>query len=235
MVAVVFYAVLAAYNVASFPYDYGCDTHEQVPLDYVGTFHAKLLDNTTAVTITVDSSDTSYKFCNQDMMSYFLEAFPPTPVKQPIGEEWMSDDQEMFANLFGWTCVGIVGAVVSYLLWKVLVSCFCGGFDVRGEAKDKKFGDLKVKTLYVPQRRIEGRSLPLLLIDSGDFAKEFIGWSDPADPTYEEHNVLYDVKELADKVKSEQSNETKMFGTVKYYLAKKNPPTTEENLPTTED
>lgn len=220
MIAIIFYTFFASYDVASFPYDNGCSTDKLVPSSYVGTFYAKDLLNT-SVTLTISSSDNSYKFCEQSMMEFFFSSFPPTPDKQPPGEEWMTEDQEQYAQLYGMTSLVILALVVLYLVGRIFSSCFCSICEVRSEVQEEKFSDLKVKTLYVPQRRVYGTPLPLLLIDSSDFSKEFIGWSDPTDPSYEEQNVLYDVKACADKVKAEHLSESQMFGAVKYYLHKK--------------
>jgi hypothetical protein len=110
--AIAIYAVVSSYNFASFPYDNACEGGTTVSSKYVGTFDA-VSGEGNAVTVHISQGDLNYFYCNQDMMHF--PAFPAIPSNQPVGGEWMSDEQS-FAVVFGWTSVVIVVLVMCIFL-----------------------------------------------------------------------------------------------------------------------
>jgi hypothetical protein len=72
----------------------------------VGTFDA-VSGKGNVVTVHISQGDQNYFFCNQDMMHFEPPAFPAIPSNQPVGGEWMSDEQS-FAVVFGWTSLVVV-------------------------------------------------------------------------------------------------------------------------------
>ena len=86
-----------------------------------------------------------------------------------------------------------------------------------GKASNTKFSWLKVKTLYIPQQSTYGDRFPLLLTDSSNLTQEYVGWKDELE-SYEEYCVLFDIRELAEMVKSERNeDEEKVLGSVNYW------------------
>ena len=67
----------------------------------------------------IHADDMSYKYCNQDMLAHFFSDFPALPQKQPVGDEWMTSDQESVATLFGWTSVGVSIVIIILLIWRL--------------------------------------------------------------------------------------------------------------------
>jgi hypothetical protein len=109
LITVVAYAVMAAYSIARFPFDNACkDGASDGSIGFDTTIQT--LKNK-AYNITVANDAQPYKFCNQDMLRYRGAAFPPLPKFQPEGEEWMTDDQEFLAKLFGWGSIGVIAIV----------------------------------------------------------------------------------------------------------------------------
>ena len=116
------YTIMTAYTFAEFPFDNSCRTDELVPSSYVGnhSVYVESILTTNSVVgsfdVNVASGDTSYKFCEQDLFrAKKWGAYPPIASDQPDDSQWMSPDQAMFSNIFGWTSVVvviIVGVVV---------------------------------------------------------------------------------------------------------------------------
>ena len=85
-----------------------------VSSEYVGSFDA-VTGSGESVTVDISQGDVNYFYCNQDMMHFDPPAFPAIPSNQPIGGEWMSEDQR-FAVIFGWTSVVVVVFVIGIFL-----------------------------------------------------------------------------------------------------------------------
>jgi hypothetical protein len=112
--AIAIYAVVSSYNFASFPYDNACEDDTMVSSKYVGTVDA-VSGKGDVVTVRISQGDSNYFYCNQDMMHFDPPAFPAIPSNQPVGGEWMSDEQS-FVVVFGWTSVVIVVFVMCIFL-----------------------------------------------------------------------------------------------------------------------
>lgn len=89
--------------------EYILEQSEAVPDSYVGSYEATDGEGN-PVHISISADDSSYKFCNQDIGD--ARHFPPvlfaTPAIQPEGGEWMSDEQDQFAYVFGTVSFGIM-------------------------------------------------------------------------------------------------------------------------------
>lgn len=46
---------------------------------------------------------------------------------------------------------------------------------------------------YVPQFKIGAFQYPVLACNVDNFVKTWIGWTDPTAPSYDQHNVIFDV------------------------------------------
>jgi hypothetical protein len=49
-------------------------------------------------------------------------------------------------------------------------------------------------SLYVPQFRIGRLQFPVLACDIDDLNANWVGWNDPNDPSYDKHNLIFDVE-----------------------------------------
>lgn len=213
-ISIFVFAVMSSYSVSSFPYDNACSENTPAPSSYVGSFKAINLLNK-PVFPTINAEDESYRFCDQFMLSYILESFPPVP--DNASDEWMAKDQKFAANLFGLTVYVIFAVVFLYLLYVFIRSWCCNIYEPSGKASNTKFSWLKVKTLYIPQQSTYGDRFPLLLTDSSNLTQEYVGWKDELE-SYEEYCVLFDIRELAEMVKSERNeDEEKVLGSVNYW------------------
>jgi hypothetical protein len=48
-------------------------------------------------------------------------------------------------------------------------------------------------SVYVPQFDLGALQFPVLACDVDDLNKDWIGWRDPNDPSYDKHNLLFDI------------------------------------------
>jgi hypothetical protein len=99
---------------ASYPMDNVCRNDRYVPPIYVGSYKltrshsGEVLEEMT----TVNETDYLYRFCIQDMFRLPGRKFPFLPSNQPPGDEWMTEDQELVASIYGWSSVGALAFVV---------------------------------------------------------------------------------------------------------------------------
>jgi len=203
-ITILVFVVMSSFAFSRFPYDNACSEETNVPSDYVGNFTAFNLDKL-EVFPSIRTNDSSYKYCNQDMLTHFLSEFPAIPENEPVGYEWMTSDQETIARLFGWTSVIVATLVILLLFWR-----FCVGmvkpfvfksYEARGKATNVKFSELKGAGLYIPQERVRWSIFPLLLMDSTGISDDHIGWKDPSLNSHDEHNVIFDVQGLIEMVR----------------------------------
>lgn len=196
--SVVAYALMSSYNFASFPYDNACGLDEAVSSAYVGTFSGKTGDGE-SIDFTVVEGDTTYKYCNQDMLRYKpWPAFPAVPSSQPEGGEWMARGQE-FSFIFGWTSVAIIVFVVliyANRVRQIITHLLYGGFVSHSKAGLKGFTELTDVYGYVPQFKVPGALFPTLLCDVSNISHDLIDWEDTSDPSKKTHNAIYDVPGL---------------------------------------
>jgi len=178
-IALVVYAMVSAYNYASFPYDNACESETSVPDDYVGSFQATNGEGQ-SVLIDIASEEKVYFHCNQDMAEF---AFPAVPSNQPQGSEWMALEQQDFANvLFGSTSFGVIAAIFTLWLTKLCA---------REAASTESFSSPPVKNAYVPQAKLAGDPFPILFCDVSKIDPELMSWEDPNHPDYKIHNTIY--------------------------------------------
>mmetsp|Transcript_6684 Transcript_6684/g.12568 ORF Transcript_6684/g.12568 Transcript_6684/m.12568 type:complete len:411 (+) Transcript_6684:948-2180(+) len=210
------YAVMAAYNVAMFPFDNACETEETVPDYYVGEYEV----GSNNITFVVSSDDKVYKYCNQDMFRYVPAAFPPLPKDQPNGSEWMSDVQMKFVPIFGWGCLGIVSFVSMIVVCRsfiVYVLPLCSRpVKSQGRAIEEPFSDVREVEGYIPHIRITGYEFPFLICDISNINDELLGWK--AYESNKFNNLVYDVPQvLRRRSKKNLSDDNLMFSRVKHW------------------
>ena len=83
-----------------------CENDSTVPNGYWGTWNITVFNSTETFIVTVDESQMSYRFCNQDMFRA-VGSFPFIPENQPQDNKWMSPEQETVTAVFGWTSIGV--------------------------------------------------------------------------------------------------------------------------------
>ena len=113
-------AVVSSFYWSGFPFDNICPNNS-IDADYltgpieVTPFYVK---DRPATTVEFASDDVDYRYCNQDLLSPREgRSFPFTPDKQPDGDEWMTDDQEIVTLVFGWSSVAITALVILTFVW----------------------------------------------------------------------------------------------------------------------
>ena len=94
---------------AGFPFDNLCQNEELVPVPFDSKDYTlqRYFSNVTAE-IVVGSTNFTYRFCSQDMFRNEGRPFPFIADNQPDGDEWMTEEQEQVANLYGWATVGAI-------------------------------------------------------------------------------------------------------------------------------
>lgn len=121
--SLVILAVMSSYYVAGFPFDNACkdSDNSQVPSDYLGKTFAAKDGYEKEISISVDENESSYFFCNMNMAQYSPRpAFPAWASNQPVGGEWMEEDQEHLSWFFGWTSVVALVLIVCIFLRRVV-------------------------------------------------------------------------------------------------------------------
>ena len=58
-------------------------------------------------------------------------------------------------------------------------------------------------SLYVPQFKVDSLNYPVLACYIDDLNTKWVGWSDPADPSYDKHNLIFDIPH--DRMKPKRS------------------------------
>jgi hypothetical protein len=199
--AVVAYAIMSSYNFASFPYDNACKLNQTVSQLYIGNFTGTTADGE-SVRIAISNGDTVYKYCNQDMLRYNPRpAFPAIPTSQPKGGEWMEPGQD-FAVIFGWTSViviAFVGLLYLEAFRKRIHHFLFGGYCREDKPRNLNFSETPGIYGYIPQVKLEGALYPTLFCDISKISHTLIDWEDPADPTKNIHNAIYDLPGLNKK------------------------------------
>jgi hypothetical protein len=116
--AIVAMAVVSSYFWSGFPFDNLCSNEDDlVDSSYYGTWNITTFTLGRTFTVTVDSSDYTFRYCLQDLYRTSGRNFPALPQFQPAGSDWMTDDQEKVTTLYGWTSVGVLAIVALSFVW----------------------------------------------------------------------------------------------------------------------
>lgn len=120
MLSLLFYAVMATYQIASFPSDNACPSGEDVK-NYVGEYSLTMNDGIQFMT-EITEDDRVFKFCQQSLMRY--GAFPLTSVNWKSEFNWMNSSQQKFSPLYGWTMVATIVLVIIAVVFRNLYKIF---------------------------------------------------------------------------------------------------------------
>lgn len=141
--AILAYAVISAYAWAGFPYDNLCPEAESSGAAGVyinATVASEKNDGPQNITV-VDEQ--FFQYCRQNWRAFNGFGFPPVPGKQPEGGEWMNENQEMLASIYGWTALAfLIGFIVLFFgsgILKYFQSWFRGIYKSEGQKQEIDF------------------------------------------------------------------------------------------------
>jgi hypothetical protein len=147
-----------------------------------------------------------YKVCVQDFLR--LPGFPFVPRSQKEGTEWMTPDQEIITNIYGWSAIGVVFIVILSILatwYSGIMTYFRGTYSPCGADMGIDFSDVPSMSIYVPQVSTTVFSYPLLAANIDNIDCELLEWTDPDRPhSYydltKDAEVLLRGKEFGDNI-----------------------------------
>lgn len=204
LVAILAMAVLASYYWAGFPYDNLCLIEEaESPLisnnTFVGEWKIRPFDSAlNPVDIYFPSDTDIYQPCLQDFFRFpwSEKAFPFISMFQLEGEEWMTVDQELITDIFGWSSVGVLGIIFISFISRSYISfmhMFRGSYESCGHDMGINFSDVPSISTYIPEVQSPVISYPLLACHIDRIDKELLEWTDPDRP-----HTFYDLTKDAD-------------------------------------
>jgi hypothetical protein len=101
------------------------------------------------------------------------------------------------ANLFGWSSLVLLimfvvtsfgRSILTFVASFIKATYRAGRVDAQID-----FQNVAEISLYVPQFKVGSLNYPVLACDVDEVNSSWIGWSDPSDPTYDKHNLIFDV------------------------------------------
>lgn len=223
--AILAMAVMSSYYWAGFPFDNLCPSGTSVNQTWVGNWTDVGGGGSRADDIVVEAGDEVYKFCQQDFFRLTPDEdksrFPFVSSNQPEGGEWMTDDQEILTDVYGWTVLGILCMIVLSFVrswWQSLTLLFRGSYKARGDDQGIPFSSVDSISAYVPQVESPVYSYPLLACNIDGIDPELLDWTDPDRP-YSFYDLTKDAEVLL-KGMDVSSNVT--FSRIVHYPPKDN-------------
>lgn len=203
-------AVMSSYYWTGFPYDNLCE-NEFSSEDHIGTWELRVPGKPINLTVGVDSP--SFRYCNQNIFTY---GFPYTSRLQPEEGEWMSADQERMTDLFGWSTMSIIVAILAYFLWWAYVDWRdqrYGNYECRGDDQNIPYSKVESIAAYIPQVRSDAFPCPLLACRLGESSSGLLDWRDPDKPhTY--YDMTFDAEILLQELDVSAKH---VFARLQYY------------------
>ena len=199
LIALLAMAVLANYYWAGFPFDNLCLIEDTNNSTFVGEWTIRPFDSTmNQVDITFLSDTDIYQPCLQDFFRFPLsdKAFPFISPFQLEGEEWMTVDQELITDIFGWTSVGVLVIIFLsffYRSYTSFMNMFRGSYEACGDDMGINFSEVPTISTYIPEVQSPVISYPLLACHIDRIDKELLEWTDPDRP-----HTFYDLTKDAD-------------------------------------
>ena len=195
--AVVAMAVVSSLFWSGFPYDNLCVYEDGIPYRYQGSHTFELNGESISLTLTAD--DVAYRYCSQDFLSDEMKHhFPTMSFWQPVGDEWMTSEQERLVNIYGVSSVLVVICVLTffcYAAYNRIRKYFVGKYEPVGDDQGINYSDVKSISAYVPQVNSTVYSYPLLACDVKNVDPKVLGWTDP-DRYHTYYDLTQDAKEL---------------------------------------
>lgn len=183
--ALVAMAVMSSYYWAAFPFDNLCEDGEATA-SFAGLY--RVLMDGKELLITVESNETAYKYCNQDFFRFPKSewAFPFVSELQLDGQEWMTGDQEIITDIYGWSAVAVIGLILLgfvYGWYNGFMSTFRGTYKPNGDVQGINFSDVPSISCYIPEVESSVFSYPLLACNVDNITnKDLMEWNDPDRP-----------------------------------------------------
>ena len=188
--AIVAMAILSSYYWAGFPFDNLCPAEDQqVNATFVGSWVIQPFDaaKNETVNITIEPDAPVFQNCLQDFFRFPSNGrrFPFIPEFQLNGQEWMTSDQEIVTDIYGWSAIGVLLIVLLsffYTWYHGFMGLFRGTYEVRGEDQGINFSDVPSINSYVPEVESPVFSYPLLACHIDNIDKDLLEWTDPDRP-----------------------------------------------------
>jgi len=113
-----------------------------------------------------------------------------------MGKEWMTPDQEVLVDVYGYTSLGLLLIfILSYFgtsIRNFFMSWVRGVYSPSGQDQHIDFSANSEIFGYVPQVRQPGFPFPFLACDIDRIDQGLIGWNDPS-KSYDHYNLMFDV------------------------------------------
>lgn len=121
------------------------------------------------------------------------------------------------ANLFGWSSLVLLVIFVVTFFGRSILNFFASFIRATYKAgrvdAQIDFENVAEISMYVPQFKVGALNYPVLACDVDEVNTSWIGWSDPSDPVYDNHNLIFDVQHKKMKrLKSEMFSRTASGG-----------------------
>jgi hypothetical protein len=206
--SIVAMAIVSAYSWAGFPFDNLCKNDSPVNDAYIGRFNLTRANGHVFSEVIINSNDASYRYCLQDMIRFRNVGFPALSKWQPKGDEWMSDEQEILVDIFGWTSLvflGFAALFIVFLVVKSVLNMFTAKHVSCGEDQGIPFSQVPSISTFVPQVESSLYSYPLLACHSNGVDVDLFDWTDPERP-----HSYYDLTEDADELIGDRSVRDKL-------------------------
>jgi len=194
-------AVISSYYWSGFPYDNLCENDAAVPAEYVGDFVVQPLSGNATDTM-IAADDRSFRYCNQNFIDPGQRgdgpSFPFIAANQPSGARWMTEEQEIITNIYGWSSVGVIAIVAIVFMsgWvDSFMSLFRSSYDAVGDDMNVPFSEVPSISAYIPQVESTMFAYPLLATSCDGIDEELYDWNDPDRPF-----EFYDLTKDADKL-----------------------------------
>lgn len=199
--AIVAMALLSSYYWSAFPFDNLCVDKTSINNTYAGEWTLIQSDGMPGTAESVRFDDPIYEYCLQDFFRYPKEdlPFPFISSMQPEGKEWMTEEQELISDIFGWTSVGVLGVIFLSFVWgwvKAIAHYFHGSYVPVGESQNIPFSEVASISSYIPQVESSVFSYPLLACNVDGIDHKLLEWTDPDRPDYKFYDLTKDAEAL---------------------------------------
>lgn len=221
-------AMLSSYWWAGFPFDNLCE-NDIIDDKYVGLHFVETPNQNSSEPHVVEDNTIAYQYCNQNLI--YPEGgqirFPALPFWQytTATGPWMTRDQELVTQVFGWTSVGVLVLLFLRYAWntmKYLVRFVKATYEPRGEDKGINFSSVQGISCYIPQVVSGEFSYPLIASCIDDVETELIEWKDP-DKSHVLYNVMEDAKKIMFGEDSNKELPINAFSRVYHYPPNREP------------
>ena len=179
--AVLASAVMSSYYWAGFPFDNLCSQDSLVGSELSGVWLIDPWGHGTLQNVTITADDEAFDFCLQDYLRYRRDerSFPFLPRFQR--EEWMTEEQELVTNVWGWTSVAVIIAIALKIVLGWVASftrMFRGTYEPCGKDQKNPFSKEESISAYIPQVESQVFSYPLIACSVDKLNPTLFDWKD---------------------------------------------------------